>query len=233
MPNVNRNSLPAISDSQQLAEFSFSETKKMHSIIINNQPWFAAKDVCNILELSNPTESLKSLEEDEKLTSEILRSGQKRKLNFVNESGLYNLIFRSNKPEARVFRRWVTGVVLPQIRQSGQYQATNSHSVMLPDSEKERFKKSVRSAQINGQELYLLSDVMKYMGIDVNYRPLRNKMRITRRMFPQWVWLAGRTWMVNEDFIRFVLAASMHNRHQEASLKKLDFLFTQTKGGQP
>lgn len=85
-------------------------------------PWFVAKDVCDVLDLSNPTESLRALPEDE-LTSETLRAGrQSREMNLVSESGLYRLIFRSNKPEAEVFRKWVFREVLPTIRRTGSYQ---------------------------------------------------------------------------------------------------------------
>jgi prophage antirepressor-like protein len=89
--------------------------------VINNEPWFVAKDVCDALNLSNVTESLRGLDEDEKLTSAVLRAGQNREMNLVNESGLYSLIFQSRKPEAKSFRKWVTSEVLPAIRKTGAY----------------------------------------------------------------------------------------------------------------
>ena len=84
---------------------------------------FVAKDVCDVLGLGNTTEALRGLDDDEKLTSEVLRSGQKRELNLITESGMYALIFRSYKPEAKKFRKWVTSVVLPSIRKTGKYQS--------------------------------------------------------------------------------------------------------------
>ncbi|MFL5811495.1 MAG: Bro-N domain-containing protein [Flavisolibacter sp.] len=106
----------------ELMQFNFSpQSQEIQIELINNEPWFLAKDVCDILGLTNPTESLRTLDEDEKLTSETLRAGQSRKMVFVNESGLYNLIFRSNKPEAKKFRKWVTSEVLPSIRKTGKY----------------------------------------------------------------------------------------------------------------
>lgn len=95
--------------------------EELTAVEINGEIWFVATDVCKLLELSNPTESIKSLEDEERLVSEILRSGQKRRVNLVNESGLYSLIFRSNKPSAKRFRRWVTKEVLPSIRKTGSY----------------------------------------------------------------------------------------------------------------
>lgn len=95
--------------------------KQLSPVLINNLPYFVAVEVCDILGLSNPTKALYGLDNDEKLTLPMVRAGQKREVNLVNESGLYNLIFRSNKPEAKAFRKWVTSEVLPAIRRTGSY----------------------------------------------------------------------------------------------------------------
>lgn len=101
--------------------FTFNGNEIPVIIDENNNPFFVASDICSMLELTNPTESLKALDDDEKLTSEILRAGQKRKVNLINESGLYSLVIRSNKPEAKVFKKWITSEVLPSIRKHGAY----------------------------------------------------------------------------------------------------------------
>lgn len=102
--------------------FRFSATsQEVRSLLIENEPWMVAKDVCDILELPNVSMALSKLDSDEKLTSKILMSGQNRKMWLVNESGLYALILRSNKPEAKIFRKWVTSEVLPAIRKQGYY----------------------------------------------------------------------------------------------------------------
>lgn len=87
----------------------------------NDEPWFVAKDVCDILELGNTTNAMVRLDEDEKLTLKLLTSGQQRETWVINESGLYHLILTSTKPEAKAFRKWVTGTVLPAIRKAGKY----------------------------------------------------------------------------------------------------------------
>lgn len=84
-------------------------------------PWFVAKDVCAALEIANSRDALASLEEDEKGVAITDTLGGPQKFSTINESGLYALIFRSRKPVARLFRRWVTGEVLPAIRQRGHY----------------------------------------------------------------------------------------------------------------
>ena len=103
---------------------------------INSQPWFIAKDVCTALELSEVSNTVKRLDDDEKLTRTVFVSGQGREMWFVNESGLYNLIFQSRKPEARAFRKWVTNEVLPQIRQTGQYRIKSEAECMRQQQRK-------------------------------------------------------------------------------------------------
>ena len=94
----------------------------------DSEVWFVAKDVCDVLELADVTTALRPLDEDEKSLREISGAGQTRIMNIINESGLYSLIFRSNKPEAKVFSRWVRHDVLPQIRKTGSYSTTSSDS---------------------------------------------------------------------------------------------------------
>lgn len=103
-----------------------SEGKVLDAVLIEGEPWFVARDICNTLAIGQSDKVVKRLDEDEKLTVLLLRSGQKREMWLVNESGLYNLIFRSNKPEAQAFRKWVTHKVLPSIRKTGSYHSAKS-----------------------------------------------------------------------------------------------------------
>ena len=82
------------------------------------EPWFVAKDVCDILEISNPSDALKRLDDDERSRFNLGRQGE---TNIVNEAGLYALVLGSRKSEAHEFKRWVTHEVLPQIRRTGGY----------------------------------------------------------------------------------------------------------------
>ena len=105
---------------QNLQTFSFKENT-LNTIQINGEPWFVANEVCSILSISNSRDAITRLDSDEKLTSVLPTSGQRRKTNLVNESGLYQLIFQSRKKEAKEFKRWVTHEVLPSIRKHGGY----------------------------------------------------------------------------------------------------------------
>ncbi len=92
----------------------------------DNEPWFVAKDVCDILDLNNITEALRSLDDDEKADFSLteVRSdgyGQSRNMIIVSESGFFSLVLKSRKPEAKEFRRWITREVLPSIRKTGSY----------------------------------------------------------------------------------------------------------------
>lgn len=120
---------------EQVMVFQFSENhQEMQTTYHKNEPWVVAIDVCQILGLSNVTRALDGLDEDEKLTLPLVRSGQTREVNCVNESGLYNLIFKSRKPEAKSFRKWVTSEVLPAIRKKGYYQMGKQSKVDYIDA---------------------------------------------------------------------------------------------------
>lgn len=99
-------------------------TNAIRIVMKDDDPWFVAADVCAALGIKNPSDAIKILDEDERARFNLGRSainGGGGEANIVNESGLYALILRSNKPEARKFRKWVTAEVLPSIRKTGQY----------------------------------------------------------------------------------------------------------------
>ena len=88
---------------------------------IDGSLWFVAADVCRALGLTNPAETVKVLDDDEKGISTTDTLGGPQEAIIVSESGLFALIFRSRKPHAIKFRKWVTGEVLPAIRRTGTY----------------------------------------------------------------------------------------------------------------
>ena len=104
--------------------FNYGENTPVRVRVMNGQTWFVAKDVCKVLGISNHKDAVSRLDDDEMrgvgITDLI---GRTQRMSAVSESGLYHLVFQSRKPEARKFRRWVTGEVLPQIRMTGGYRA--------------------------------------------------------------------------------------------------------------
>ena len=108
--------------------FEKEEFGKVRVVMQDEDPWFVAKDVCECLGLENISEALRGLDEDEKITLSNPdgnpRAGIPHQMNVVSEPGLYSLILRSRKPEAKAFKRWVTHDILPSIRRTGGYLAT-------------------------------------------------------------------------------------------------------------
>jgi prophage antirepressor-like protein len=96
------------------------------------ETFFVGKDVAMALGYSDPQKAIKMhVENDDKLTRQIVVSGQKRNIIFINESGLYSLILSSKLEQARQFKRWVTSEVLPAIRKTGRYELTPAELKLL------------------------------------------------------------------------------------------------------
>lgn len=102
----------------ELQRFVNEQFGEVRGAIINGQPWFVAKDICDCLEIKNVTQALQKMDEDER---SMLNIGRQGKANTVNEAGLYSLVLGSRKPEAKQFKRWITHEVLPSLRKHGAY----------------------------------------------------------------------------------------------------------------
>nr|DAL97461.1 MAG TPA: repressor domain protein [Caudoviricetes sp.] len=125
----------------------------------DGEPWFVARDVCDVLAITNAGNVLAALDEDERSSIHIAdgTSGNPNKA-LVSEAGLYSLILRSRKPEAKAFKRWVTHEVLPSIRKRGGYLTPEAAEKALTDPDfiirlatslkEERAKRQAAEAQI-------------------------------------------------------------------------------------
>ena len=103
-----------------LQVFDFNE-QTVRIIMRDGEPWWVAKDVCDILGLADTHTALRALDEDERGRQSLPTPGGEQEMSVINESGLYTLIIRSNKPEAKQFKRWITHEVIPSIRKTGSY----------------------------------------------------------------------------------------------------------------
>ena len=151
---------------------------KLRVIIRLGNPWFVAPDACGCLALSNVSEALADLDDEDKLKltkdeldTLISNEGIKcsvdsrvQSLNLVSESGLYDLIMQSRKPEAKAFKRWVTHEVLPSIRKTGGYGVTQISrkdqlflAIIHSESEEERADALKELNEINKQEVKALT----------------------------------------------------------------------------
>ena len=123
----------------------------------DGEPWFVAKDVCNILEIKNSRDTLsKCLDSDEKGVEIIYSPHGENEMGIISEAGLYSLIFRSRKAEAKAFKRWVTHDVLPSIRKTGAYLAPTISMEKLQnliETIGEQYKLLIESNSILRQQL--------------------------------------------------------------------------------
>lgn len=110
----------------QVIPFSYGQDQ-VRTLTFDDCPYFVAIDVCNVLGIRNAKDVVRrSLDEDEKLKRLIVApDGQQRETWLISESGLYAMIMRSNKPEAKAFRKWVTSEVLPTLRKTGNFTVVN------------------------------------------------------------------------------------------------------------
>ena len=104
----------------ELQSFTY-QTNEVRTVQRNGEPWFVLRDVCEVLCIGSPHKVYERLDEDEKGRSQIPTPGGLQEMSVINESGLYAVILRSDKPEAKPFRKWVTTEVLPSIRKNGGY----------------------------------------------------------------------------------------------------------------
>jgi len=109
----------------KLLTFDFETNQIKTMIDEKGELWFVAKDVCNVLQHTNVSVACKIVDDDEKGLRKVYTLGGEQDILCVNESGFYVLVIRSNKPQAKKFRKWVTSEVLPSIRKTGQYSLPN------------------------------------------------------------------------------------------------------------
>ena len=105
----------------QLKVFKNLEFGQVRTMEVNGEPMFCLTDVCKALELTNSRSVAERLEDDERCKLDLPRQGETW---FITESGLYAVILRSDKPNAKKFRKWITSEVIPSIRKTGTYSAT-------------------------------------------------------------------------------------------------------------
>ena len=162
-------STEVVEDNQIVDKFTFDGPFGKLTALVDkdNNPLFIAKQVCNVLGLSDVSMSLKKLDDDEKLIQKLFVSGQYRKIFLVNESGFYNLVLRSNKPQAKKFKKWVTAEVLPSIRKHGMYATPQTVEELLDDPDAmitllQKLKEERNKVKEMSQQIEDLSDKAEY-----------------------------------------------------------------------
>ena len=163
--------------------FNFNQNRTPIRVqVINNEPWFVAKDVCDVLEISNNRDAVSRLDDDEKATSVLPTQFGAKDMWLINESGLYSLIFQSRKPEAKAFRKWVTSEVLPAIRKKGYYGVYKEKSDFIdardiPYGRKIYNDSEIRCIEIDGKEWISLLDFYKAIGCSTSTNQVVKRLK--------------------------------------------------------
>ena len=182
-----------------LVIFENPEFGQIRTMDKDGEPWFVANDVLRVLAVSNSKDALRTLDDDEKSGVDIIDPhGRKQKTNCISEAGLYSIILRSRKPEAKAFKRWITHEVIPSIRKTGGYIAGQEN---LSDSElmakallvaqrtiEERNKqietmkpKALFADAVSGSDTSILvrdlAKLLKQNGVDIGEKRLYKKLR--------------------------------------------------------
>lgn len=134
----------------ELRTWDFSGLE-VRTVEANGEPWWVLSDVCKVLELTTPARVAERLEDDEKGMSLIHTPGGDQNMSIINESGLYSVILRSDKPQAKPFRKWVTGEVLPAIRKTGVYAVSDP----VPDMQVRKIEVQEQNAKTRAAQLLL------------------------------------------------------------------------------
>lgn len=180
----------------QLQKVFNYERNQVRTLTIGEEVWFVAKDVCDVLEIGNPTEALKRLDEDEK--DLISTEGFRGLVNIVNEPGLYTLILGSRKPEAKQFKRWVTHEVIPTIRKTGGYVSNedmfiNTYLVHADNQTKLMFRATLETVRKQNEQLAIMQPKAEYFDALVdrnlltNFRDTAKELEIGQRSFINWL----------------------------------------------
>lgn len=214
--------------------FTFKETKQPIRIeLVNEEPWFVAKDVCDALGLTEVSNTLLRLDDDEKLIRTLFASGQKRQMWLVNESGLYNLIFQSRKVEAKSFRKWVTSEVLPMLRKTGRYELTRRIPYCSPrnssflDLRNQPYETQllndypVRVIVYEDTEWFSLADIQRAIQADTSAHQAARMLNMKRQL-AQKIFIFGNThpaWFTTYTGLRLIISGSRKLKIENRNFK--------------
>jgi anti-repressor protein len=170
-----------------LAIFHF-QNQNIRTKFIDNKPYFCASDICKILEINNGRDAINRIEKDDVVLTDIIDSlGRQQKASFVNEAGLYALIFQSRKKEAKQFKKWIFNDVLPQIRKTGSYnsisQLTQSDQLLLFAEELIKTKEENKQLQYKTEKQQEVIDKHVVIGNNKNYTEVAKILHIPPHKF--------------------------------------------------
>lgn len=152
---------------------------EIRTVLKNDQIWFVAKDICNVLGIENHRDTITRLSDKQRESVLMDTLGGKQKVTAINESGLYKIVFKSRKPEAEKFTDWVTSEVLPSIRKHGMYATDNfveaalsdpTHMIKVLEAFKEEREKRIKAEKRNTilqhvNKTYTMTEIAKELNL--------------------------------------------------------------------
>ncbi|MGG3843273.1 phage antirepressor KilAC domain-containing protein [Anoxybacillus kestanbolensis] len=178
--------------------FTYSGNQ-VRTIIKDDEVWFVAKDVCDILNHSNHKMAVSRLDEDEVNKVYLIDSlGRQQQTTVVNEAGLYSLILTSNKSEARQFKRWITHEVIPTIRKTGGYVANDDLFVETylkhaDEQTKLLFRATLETVRKQNEQIAIMQPKADYFDALVdrrlltNFRDTAKELKVKPKAFVDWL----------------------------------------------
>lgn len=220
----------------QVFNFNKNEGATIRVQVKDGNPWFVAKDVCRVLDIANHIDAVSRLDDDEKGGSVLPTQFGEKEINMVSESGLYHLIFQSRKPEAKKFRKWVTGEVLPALRKTGRYEmakaSMDSDSVDLRDQPYEQLHYMdglVRVVMLDGEAWYSINDIHRCIGSRTESSQSVKRLNAKRELAKK-IFLFGMThpgWFTTKLGVQLILSASQ--KMKGSGQLMLDFKYEEGK----
>lgn len=206
---------------------------EVRTVTVNNEPWWVLTDVCKVLELSNATKVAQRLEEDERSNFKLGRQGE---ATIINESGLYSVILRSDKPQAKPFRKWVTSDVLPSIRKTGMYatdELLNNPDLAIKaftalKEEREKTKALTETVAIQQQQILELKPKASYYDVVLNCKDLLSTTEIAKDYGKSARWLNE---LLHELKVQFKQGNKIWLLYQKYANKGYTSTKTQTYNG--
>ena len=157
----------------KLTIFNNNEFGEIRTLLINGEPWFIGRDVAESLGYANTSKAIKDhVDKEDKAVTKCYTPGGEQEMTVINESGLYSLIFSSQLPNAKKFKKWVTSEVLPQIRKTGSYTLAKVQYTVTPKEELECLNvvSGILNFNDNSKLIGVRSIYDKY-GMETSYLP--------------------------------------------------------------